>query len=229
MVMKNTLKTLLSNMVACFLLPVTSLGQNGAYVENGKTVEVDKNIHQFTTTNKSDILYFSNELIVKVYTNSDFMVNCLFQDVLNTNKAPVKAKFGPDNFAGSLMSGTAVFTYTGGDANSSCVISTPMVDLELYKGTFYIKVTDTKVLVFILDGSLKSHNEKKENVVTAGYAVIAVQNDIGILESKVSLGSEKVKQSVLDKLIVEAKDVTNLKGTIIFAKIDGKLVGIVID
>jgi len=234
MIMKNTIKMFVFNIIACLLLPVSSLGQtymNGVYVKNGKTVEVDKKVHQFTPTNSSDVLYFSNELIVKVYTNSDFMVNSLFQDVLNKKTTPEKAKLGVHNFAGSLMNGTAVVTYSGGDSNnSSCIISTPMTDLELYKGTFYIKVNESRVLVFVLEGALKSHGDRnRENVVTAGYAVVAVPNDIGILEAKISLGSEKVKQVIIDKLFAEAKEVINLKGTIMFARIDGKLLGILID
>ena len=202
----------------------------GVYVENGKTVEIDKKVRRFTPTNSNEILYFSNELIAKVYTDSDFTIDNFFQEVNNTNKTPEKAKFGEHNFASTLMNGTMIVTYSGGDSNSSCVISTPMTDIELHKGTFYFKVTENKVLVFVLDGSLKSYGDKKkENVVTAGYAVVANPNDVGILEDKISLGAEKVKPLVIDKLKEEAKDVINLKGTTLFSIIDGKIVGIVIN
>ena len=105
-----------------------------------------------------------------------------------------------------------------------------MTDLELHKGTFYFKVSDNKVLVFVLDGSLTSHGDKKtENVVTAGYAVIAVPNDIGILEAKISLGAEKVKQLIIERLLNESRDIINLKGSILFSTIGGKTVGIVLN
>jgi len=219
-----------------FLLLVasTSFGQtytNGVYVNKGQTTEVEKKVYSITPTNSSETLYFSNHLIVNVYTNSDFTINSFFQEVYDIeNKAPHKSKFGGCNLAATLMNGTAVVVYSGSDSNSSCVISTPMTDLELHKGVFYFKVSQEKVLIFVLEGSLTSHGDKsRENVVTAGYAVIAVPNDIGILEAKISLGSEKVKQSVIDKLLSEAKPIIGLRDSIMFATINGKQMGILIN
>ena len=204
---------------------------NGVFVDNGKTIEVEKKVYQFTPTNKSEMLYFSNELIAEIFTNINFLINGFFQEVYDVDSPPHRAKFGASSLSVTLMDGTAVFTYSGTtNDNSSCVISTPMVDIELYKGTFYFKVSENKVLVFVLEGSLKSHGDKgRETLVNTGYAVIAVPNDIGILEAKISLGSEKVRQSIIDKLSTESKNITNLKGTIMFAIINGKLIGIVIN
>ena len=212
------------------LLTFCGFGQiytNGVYVEEGKTIEIDKKIHEVKPIKSSETLYFSNDLIVNVYTNSSFTVNGFFQEILNTNTTPEKAKLGSHNFSATLMEGIAVVTYWGNESNSSCVVSTPMTDIELYNGTFFFRVNEGKVLVFVLNGSLKSHGDKnKENVVTSGYAVIAVPNDIGILEAKISLTAEKVKQTIVDKLSTEAKNITNLKGMVMFVRIDGKLVGI---
>lgn len=218
---------MLSMIVTCGLSQTYT---NGVFVKNGKTTEIEKKVYQFTPTNTSEILYFSNELIAEIYTNSDFTINSFFQEVYDMNSTPHKAKFGASSLSVTLMNGTAVFSYSGTDSNSSCVISTPLTDLELDKGTFYFKVSEGKVFVFVLDGSLKSHGDKgKGGVVTAGYAVIAVPNDIGILEAKISLGYEKVRQAIIDKLTAESKNITNLKGTIMFATIGGKLIGIVIN
>ena len=230
--MKNTIKALFVNILACILLPVSSLGQSvdGAYVNNGKTVVVDKKVHQILTTNSSEVLYFSNELITKIYTNSDFTVNTLFQEVLNKNTTPEKAKFGSHNFAATLMNGTATVVYSGGDTNtSSCTISTPMVDVELSKGVFYFDVTEKKVIIAILEGSMKYYNGKKENPLVAGQAVIAEPSDVGILENKISISPGKVNSDAMKKLTASSKELVNLKGTVMFARIDGKLVGIVID
>lgn len=201
---------------------------NGVYVNNGITVEVDKKVHEITPTNKSEILYFSNELIAQIYTNSTFQINSFFQEVYPTT-TPKVSKFGAANFAGTLLNGTAIFKYAGHNTNdnSSCVVSTPMVDLELHHGTFYFKVNEGKVLVFVLDGELKSIGDKgRENVVTKGYAVIAVPNDIGILEAKISLGAEKVKQTIIQKLNEESLYVLTSQDTVIFATVNGKVVGI---
>ncbi len=228
---------LINFLIGLFLNEI-SLGQsfnnvvytNGVFVKDGKTTEVEKKLYEFLPTNSPEILYFSNDLLIKIYTNSDFLINSFFQEILNYNSVPHKTKFGASNFASTLVNGTAIVTYSGGDSNSSCIISTPMTDLELQKGTFYFKVNEGKVLVFVLDGSLISHGDRnRENVVTAGYAVIAVPNDIGVLEAKISLGAEKVRQEIINKLNVESKDVINLNGKVLFATINGKQVGIFIN
>jgi hypothetical protein len=203
---------------------------NGVFVKNGVTTEIKRQVYQFTPTNAPEIFYFSNELIAKVNTNSDFTVNTLFQEVLNTNAIPEKAKFGGHNFAATLMNGTMMLSYSGGDSNtSSCTMSTPMVDVELSKGLFYFEVTDKKVIIAILEGSMKYYNGKKENPLTVGQAVIAEPSDVGILENKVSISPGKVNSDAMKKLLANSKEITNLKGTILFARIDGKLVGIVIN
>ena len=219
-------KTLLS----ILLTAMTAVGfcqtfTNGVYIKNGITCEVDRKVHQITTP---ETLHFSNELIVKTYTNTDFTINSFFQEVSDIDKMPHKAKLGASSFAASMMNGTAVIIYAGStNENSSCVISTPMSDLELYKGTFYFKVSENKVIVFVLDGQLKAHGEKKkENTVTAGYAVLAMPNDIGILEDNISLGAEKVRVDTIKKLTDEVQDVVKLQNQFLFITINGKTIGV---
>ena len=214
------------------LTAASDIYTNGVYTSNGTTVEIDKSVREIITTNSSDILYFSNDLIVKVDTNTDFTINSFFQDVSNTNNTPEKLKSNHHDFSATLNKGTIIVTYNGGDENSSCVISTPFTDHELSKGTFYFQVTDTKVIVFTIDGSLKSSSGNSRNTSTTlpGYAVIASQNDDGgILDSKVSFYTDKVKQSVIDRLTVESKDVTSLKNSVLFIRMNGKTTGIVIN
>lgn len=202
---------------------------NGVFVKDGKTTEVAKQVLQFTPTNAPEVFHFSNELIAKIHTNSDFTINSFGQEVYEPNSTPRKAKFGGANLAATLMNGTATFVYAGSDSNSSCVISTPMSDIELHKGTFYFRVDDNKVLVFVLEGSMTAHSDKKENTVTAGYALIAVPNDVGILEAKISIGAEKAKQTIIDKLLSDSQDVIKRRDGILFATVNGKVLGILLD
>lgn len=211
----------------------TSFAQNytnGVFVQDGKTVEVDKHVFSITPKSSFITLNFSDGLIARIDTNSDFSINSFFQEVYDLDLSPHKAKFGASTFSATLMHGSGVFVYSGGDVNSSCIISTPFTDLELYKGVFYFKVTDTRVLVFVLDGSLKSHGDKnRENVVTSGYAVVALPNDIGILEDKISLGSEKIRPEAINILINDAKSAISLKDNVLFAIVNKKVIGIVIN
>ncbi len=205
---------------------------NGVYCEQGRTIEIDKTVHEIIPIDKPEILYFSNDLIVIVNTNSDFMVNSFIQNILNTNSTPEKLKSPTHNFVATLNKGTMIVTYNGGDENSSCTISTPFTDHELSKGTFYFQVSYNKVVVLTIDGVLKSSSGNSRGTTTTptGYAAIAIQNDSnGILDSKVSFYTDKVKQSVIDKLTLESYDVTNLKNSVMFIRIDGKTTGVVIN
>lgn len=117
-----------SILLILFLSTITSFSQistNGVYVQNGITVEVDK---QFKPIKESTILQFSNDLIVKTDTNVDFTVNSFFQDVLNTNLLPEKARFGSSTMDIAFNSGTATFIYPETDTNSSVVIETSLID-----------------------------------------------------------------------------------------------------
>jgi len=213
----------------CATCGLSQVYTNGVFVKEGKTTEVEKKVYQFIPTSKSEVLYFSNELIIEVYTNSDFSINSFFQEVYDINSTPHRAKFGTSTLAATLMNGTVMLTYPGTDSNSTCVISTPMNDIELNKGTFYINVTENKVLLVVLDGSAKSHSDRnKVIVVPTGYAVIAVPTDRGILEDKISFDTGKAKQDIIDKFTTASKNITNLKGTIMFAIVGGKVLGITI-
>lgn len=203
---------------------------NGVYIHNGLTTEVTKNVYSLGTTNKTEMYHFSNELITKIATNTDFSVNSFSQVVTNLNSNPQKAQIGSANFAGSLMRGMLVVNYSGYDNENACIISTPFMDLELYNGTFYFIVSDTKVIVIVLDGSLKSHADgKKENIVTKGYATIATPSEIGLVEDKISIITEKVKQNNIDTLNKQSLDVVSLKNSVMFSVIDKKVIGVVIN
>lgn len=231
--MKKLIQSIVVSILMSVILPESTAAQdyiNGSYFEKGKTVEVDKTIHEITPTNTSEILYFSNDLIVKVNTNADLLINSFGQQLDNTNKWPSKLKSKTHNFAATLNKGTIIFTYSGGDENSSCTISTPYTDHEFQKGTYYVQVTDSKVIVFALDGSVRTTGGNHNIATTpSGYAVIGSPNDVGILDTKVTLYTDKVKPAVIEKLNQEVKDVTNIEGSVMFIRMDGKTTGVVIN
>ncbi len=203
---------------------------NGVYFEKGKTVEIDKSIHQITPTNSSEILYFSNGLTIKVDTNTDFSINSFYQEIINTNIFPEKLKVKSHNFAATLIKGNIIVTYLGGDENSSCIISTPLTDHELSKGTFVFQADENFVSVLTLDGSLKTTGDRNVYTTPKGYALIAKPNTIGILDSKVTIMTDnRIKTSVINNLIIQSQDVINPKDSVMFIKIDGKIIGIVIN
>ena len=214
---------------------------NGVYVQNDRTIEVDKHLHSFLPTQKAEILYFSNDLIIKLEKDSDFSVNSFYQEILTFTNYH-KVKFGTHSLSATLSDGSAIFSYSGANDESTSVISTPLNDIELNNGTFYSVVSSNKVIVVVLDGSLKTESGKKQLVVTNGYALIVRPNDLGIvdykintatlgrlqnmMEDKVSISAEKVNVSTINKLKSDITDVLDLKKSVVFINGDGKLIGI---
>lgn len=201
----------------------SQISTNGVYVLRGKTAEVEKKVYSITPKDKADIVYFSNGLTVKIQPDADFSVNSFFQEILTTNNFH-KAEFGIANLNTTLMSGKSLLSYVG-DTNSSCVVSTPMVDVELYKGLFYFEATDKKVVIAVVEGSLKCYNGKKEVVISAGQALVAEPSTVGILEDKVELSSGKINADATKKFKEESKDIISTN-SILFIRINGKTLGI---
>ena len=201
----------------------SQISTNGVYVLNGKTTEVEKKVYSITPKDKSDIVYFSNGLTAKIQPDADFSVNSFFQEILTTNNYH-KAEIGTSTLNTTLMSGKLLLSYVG-DTNSSCVVSTPMVDIELYKGTFYFEVSDKKVIVAVVDGSMKYYAGKKEVIINAGQAAIAEPTNVGILEDKVGVNTGKVNSDAIKKFKEESKDIISTN-SVLFIRINGKTLGI---
>ena len=197
---------------------------NGVYTLNGKTTEIEKKVYSITPKDKADIVYFSNGLTAKVQLDADFSVNSFFQDILTTNNYH-KAEFGSSTLNTTLMNGKALLSYVGDTNNSSCVVSTPMVDVELYRGLFYIESTEKKVVLAVVEGSLKCYSGKKETIINTGQALVASPNSVGIFEDKVELSPGKINTDATKRFKDESKDIISTN-SILFIRIDGKTLGI---
>jgi hypothetical protein len=185
----------------------------------GKTYDVDKCAYDLLPTNDTALIQFSNDLKVKVGTNTTFGINIFSQEVLNDGLQPQRLHVGASSLAATIT-GEGVFFYQNKDTNSSCVISTPVIDIELHVGRFYINTTETKTIVAVLNGSITAHTTKKSKDITEGNALIAQPNEIGILEDTIQMSVEKFKA---DK-IKGAEDSDGGKN-IIFLRINGKTIG----
>lgn len=203
---------------------------NGVYIQNGKTTEIDiKNPHPYSisTVDKSTFLYFSNGLTTKIDTNSDFSINSFSQEILNNSNYPEKIKIGQSSLSITLLNGTATFIYPEDDTNSSCVISTTLADVELRRGTFYFVVNEKSVLIFVLDGSATAYGDKKEKKdIRPGQALIIIPNTVGIFDTKVSLSTEPIRDTIAYKLNEVVKEVSKIKDSTIFIRIDKKTIGV---
>ena len=218
-----TMKSITSVFLTSFLAlsAFSQISTNGVYLKDGITTEVEKKVYSITPINKADLVYFSNGLTVKVEPDANFSVNSFFQDVVTTNDFH-KAEFGLSSLNTTILTGKVLVSYIG-DTNSSCVVSTTVVDIELSRGLFYFEVAEKKVIVAVVDGSLKYYNGKKEVIINAGQAIIAEPSTVGILEDKIGIHTGKVNADSIKKFKDESEDL--YKETIIFVRRSGKTEG----
>jgi len=179
---------------------------NNSPIVIGKTYNVSKTSYSVITTNDSVVFLFSNGLISKIGTNSNFLINDFQQEILNTNVEPARAILGINMLSLTFLSGEGIFVYSGTNENSMCSVSTSFVDVELLKGKFYFSCTDKSVNILVLEGSLKSHGEKgKTELVEAGTAILAnpVQYQSKFFDEKVVMTTKKVKPVIINNLLTE--------------------------
>lgn len=197
--------------------------------EKGKTYSVGKEQYDIISTNNDTTLLFCNGLATKLSTNSELIINSFGQEIENLDDIPRKARFANQVLTLSLMSGESLFVYDISDVsstNASCVVSTPFMDVELSKGKFYFNVTEKSVVVFVLEGGAKAYGERKKQVITTtGYAIVSYINEVGILEAKYSLESQKTKPEKVKEFLARTKALDIVNDTI-FVNVDGKLLGV---
>ena len=129
-----------------------------------------------------------------------------------------------------LMNGSAYFVYPEDDTNSSMIVSTPLADIELHKGSYYFVVNEKNILVLVIDGTATAYGDKKDTkTVNAGNALIVMPNEVGILDSKISLSMQFIHEPVLNKLKSVVKEISNLKNETLFIRINGKTIGVLIN
>lgn len=204
--------------------------QNGVYIQNGKTTEIDLNVphayYSVTPTNRSSVLYFSNGLTTQIETNSELIVNSFSQYVSNVNTNPERARIEEGLLAVSLMNGSAYFLYPENERDST-IVSTPFADIELHKGAFYFVVNPYSVLIVVVDGSITAYGDKKEEIkVSAGNALVAIPNTQGILDSKISLSTQFVRDTAMNKYKDIFKELSKFKDSVMFIRINKKTVGV---
>ena len=196
----------------------------------GKTYSVGKTVYSVITTNDTVTFHFSNGLLAKIGTNSNFSVND-FQQELTIPTYPSTPKLGTHNLSLMLSEGEGAFMFNGSDSNSMCSVSTPLVDIELLKGKFYFRSSEKGVVVFVLEGSLRYHGERGRNdVVEAGKAVAAapIQFQMRGLDDKVFLNTKKAEADELTKLLAETKPLERAS-KISFVVVNGDYLGVNID
>lgn len=200
---------------------------NGQFVV-GRTYEIGREAY-YVGTNDDVTIYFANGLVSKINKGAEFSVSSFSQEVSNIKDEPAKIKPGAHLLNATIMNGDAYFSFGGGNELSSCVVSTPLVDVELQKGKFYFRVEEGGVMVFVLEGKAIAHGERgKKEECEAGRVIVAapIRFKMKGVDDKVFLNTKKSKAEEAKNLLAEASNLDKDIANFTFCVVNGKVVAV---
>jgi hypothetical protein len=210
-----------------------------SFITNGleqyKTYELDVNTFEVTTkTNESVDLYFVNGNVVKISENSEFRIDLMNVTLKNKHPYPSKVDVESYNLNLALMEGEGYFDVVKSE-NDQCLLQTPLVNLELSKGKFYIQTTKNSVMAYILEGSLgvlDNVTNKKEEI-QSGNAVL-IRPSPKLSPKQLELFADKmttiIKKAKPETFKVHLENINQLKeactAQILLVQVNDKIIGV---
>lgn len=214
------------NPVECQLIQ-----QNGAIttntIVNGRTITVGNAMMEMTTGPKT-LFYFAGGPLVEVSPKATISVNLFDREVKNLGSTPRKAEFGACNLSLKFDQGEYCVIYPNTDPNSSLTITTPYTAYEIQGGKFYFRITDRSAIVYVLEGMMNVHGDKKVDKTDKGKLAIAVPfvDPASGLNDKVVTSIKPVKQEETDKFATPIILAEKKWADVQFFVLEGKVVGV---
>jgi hypothetical protein len=200
-----------------------------------KTYDIDLNTFEINTdTDQFATLYFPNNTIIKLEQNSEFRIDGFNTTFKETLPYPSRIEVDTYNMNLALMDGEAYFIVGQQTTNDQFFVQTPVSNLGLNKGKYYLQSTKKSAMVYILDGTLEVYdnvtNDKK--VVKAGNAVL-IHPSAALSPKQMELFGDKMVHSVKKAKPEQFKpyiDVANsldvIPTEVIFIYVDKKVVAV---
>jgi hypothetical protein len=161
----------IDNPVSCHLV-----SQNGSIITNqlngGQTYTVGNNLMEMSVSNKTTF-YFAGGPMIEAGANSSISVNLYDLEVNNINSQPRTAEFGVHNLNLNLTSGEFSILYPNTNG-SSLTVSTPFTSYEMHGGKYLVRITDLSIVVYIIDGSMEVHGDKRVDKTEKGKLIVAI-------------------------------------------------------
>ena len=207
------------------------ISQNGAATTNqlsaGKTYLVTDTLIELQTSNTTT-LYFSGGPMIEASAASLITVNVFDSEVKNLNAQPRKADIGSINLGLTFGKGEYSVIYPNIDANSSLVINTPFASYQLGGGKYFFRVSDKSAIVYVVEGSMQMHGDKKVDKTSKGNLAVAIPfADPGSgVEDKILTSIKTLKQDENDKYSTPVLLAEKKWGNVGFVIVGGRVIGI---
>lgn len=193
----------------------------------GKTYSSDTDMMEFATRETQIInLRMSTGIRVRIHPSSEFRVDAFNQMIKNSDAQPELIVSSDYTINLALMNGEAFFIVPKYDSsNTMCVLQTPLANLELSGGKYFVKANQKFVICYVVEGSVGVFNpktNKKDVIQTPQMAfIVPFPGEIGVMVT-----SKGIDSGELLKQITTLKEIDSSVDSVIFAVIDKKIVGI---
>lgn len=195
-------------------------------VPAGKTLLVSDKIIEFSNATNTTF-YFAGGPTINTSTNSEFSIN-LYEVELKNPEESRRASFGRHNLNVMLTKGDFSVIYPNSNEESYVTVTTPYTAYELNGGKYFFRVTDKSSVVYVLEGAMNVHGDKKVDKTAKGNLAVAVPYDdpVSGVTDKVVTSVKQLKQEETSRftapVLAAEKQVENIEWYVI----DGKAVGI---
>ena len=193
----------------------------------GRTYSSETDLLEIKTDGTQTIeLQLSVGTQVRVHPSSEFRVDMFNQMVKNSDAEPELVDSTDYMLNLALMDGEAfIITPKYSSPNTMCVLQTPLANLELNGGKYFVKASQKFVICYVVEGSVGVFNpktNKKDTIQTPQMAfIVPFPGEIGVMVT-----SKGIDSGELLKQINTLKEIESSKDSVIFAVIDKKIVGI---
>jgi len=191
----------------------------------GHTYSSDKNLFDLETKEYEVSIQLSSGLSVLIATNSEFRVDS-FNQMVTVNPEPETLKGGDFILNLSLMNGSAYFIAPKySSSNTLCVLQTPLMNLELNGGKYYIKVSPKFTIIYIVEGTIglfdsQTNLKTSEN---AGEMVLIFPSPLKPTETLTT--RKAIASDDMLKISANLQKFSPNASTPGFVVIDGKIIG----
>jgi len=194
-------------------------------VHVGQTYRLETDIFEFITKNDTVVLEFSTGLLARVREDSQFSVDAFNQLVVNYEEQPslLRSQYAITTL--SLLNGELEVMAPKVDANSQCVVQTPLANVILTGGKYTIKSNQKYIIVNVIEGSATIMGlDEKTTVIDKGTMglVIPFPGKSG----EIMVTSKGISPEEAKKLTNNLKELEALRGNVVFAVVEKKVVGI---
>jgi len=206
------------------------LSQNGSSTTNilngGQTYTVGNNLMEMSVSNTTTF-YFAGGPMIEVGPKSSIGVNLYDLEVNNIDAQPRKAEFGTHNLNLNLVFGEFSILYPNTNG-STLTISTPFTSYEMLGGKYFIRITDKSIVVYVIEGSMQVHGDKRSDKTDKGKIVVAIpfSDPASGVDDKVITSIKALKPEETDRFTSPVISAEKKWDNIRFFIVKGQVVGI---